>query len=52
MPEGYLKMKKKFMQDGLSEKAAAAKAARIWNSQHPDNPVTGGSDTRKGRKKK
>jgi hypothetical protein len=39
MPEGYLKMKRAFMKEGMSEKAAQAKAARIWNSKHPNNPV-------------
>lgn len=34
MPEGYLKMKRQFMKEGLSEKAAATKAAKIWNSKH------------------
>lgn len=39
MPAGYLKMKARFMRDGLSEKAAMKKAARIWNAKHKDNPV-------------
>jgi len=25
----------------MSEKTAKAKAARIWNAAHPNNPVTG-----------
>ena len=37
-------MKKKFMEDGLSEKDAEAKAARIHNARDPDNPVGRGSD--------
>ncbi len=48
MPKGYEKMRDKFMSEGLSEKAAQTKAAKIWNSKHPDNPVTG---KHKGKKK-
>lgn len=50
MPKGYEKMRDKFKNEGLSEKAAKRKAARIWNSEHPDNPVTG--KHKKKRKKK
>ena len=39
MPADYLKMRREFIEQGLSEKAAETKAARIWNSKHPDNPV-------------
>lgn len=39
MPAGYEKMKKEFMSDGMSKKAAEKKAARIWNKKHPNNPV-------------
>lgn len=48
MPKGYLEMKRRFMREGLSEKEAAAKAARIWNAKHPNNPV---GPKRHGRKK-
>lgn len=41
MPKGYEKMRDKFISEGLSEKAAKTKAARIWNADHPNNPVTG-----------
>lgn len=41
MPKGYEHMRDKFMRDGMSEDAAQEKAAKIWNSQHPSNPVTG-----------
>jgi len=41
MPKGYEHMRDKFMQEGMSEDAAQAKAARIWNAEHPGNPVTG-----------
>lgn len=47
MPKGYEHMRDKFMEDGMSEDAAQAKAARIWNSQHPDNLVTGKHHGRK-----
>jgi len=40
MPAGYEKMRDKFKKEGLSDKAAKKKAARIWNSNHPKNPVT------------
>lgn len=48
MPAGYEKMRDRFIADGMSRKAAQAKAARIWNSRHPENPVGRGYDrTRK-----
>jgi len=39
MPAGYEKMKAKFIADGMSEKAATKKAAKIWNAKHKGNPV-------------
>ncbi len=39
MPEGYEKMRDSFIKKGMSKKAAQAKAAKIWNSRHPGNPV-------------
>jgi len=39
MPRGYEKMRDKFIAQGMSPAAAKAKAARIWNEKHPDNPV-------------
>lgn len=47
MPKGYEKMRDKFVKDGLSRDAAQKKAARIWNSKHPKNPVTGKDKKRK-----
>lgn len=47
MPEGYEKMRDKFISEGLSAKAAKAKAARIWNAKHKDNPVGRGEKKRK-----
>jgi len=40
MPKGYEKMRDAFIRKGMSTKTAKAKAARIWNSKHPNNPVT------------
>jgi hypothetical protein len=34
MPKGYEKMRDKFKKEGLSEKDAKTKAARIWNASH------------------
>lgn len=39
MPKEYLAMKKKFIKDGMSEKEAEKKAARIYNSTHKRDPV-------------
>lgn len=41
MPKAYESMRDKFIQQGLSEKSAKSKAARIYNSKHPESPVTG-----------
>lgn len=41
MPKGYEKMRDKFQKEGMNKKAAQEKAAKIWNSKHPKNPVTG-----------
>lgn len=40
MPKGYERMRDKFKGDGMSDKKAKEKAARIWNSRHKKNPVT------------
>jgi hypothetical protein len=32
-------MRDKFKRQGMSSKAAKGKAARIYNSKHPDEPV-------------
>ena len=40
MPKGYEEMKAKFKKEGMSDKAAKGKAARIWNAKHKSNPVT------------
>jgi len=41
MPQGYLDMKREFMKKGMSEKAAATKAAKIWNSTHKGSEAVG-----------
>lgn len=41
MPKAYEKMRDKFIREGMSKDAAQAKAARIYNAQNPNNPVTG-----------
>lgn len=51
MPKKYVALKKQFMADGMSEKEAEKKAARIYNSERKagDTPVGKGYD-RKRRK--
>ena len=39
MPEQYVAMRDKFKRQGMSGKAAKGKAARTYNSKHPDEPV-------------
>lgn len=39
MPHGYEKLRDKFMKQGMTKEAAQKKAAKIWNSKHPSNPV-------------
>lgn len=42
MPDQYEAIRNRLMREqGLSEDAAQTKAAKIYNSQHPNNPVTG-----------
>lgn len=42
MPEKYVKLREKFKSEGLSDKAAKTKAARIFNAQRRkgQKPVT------------
>jgi hypothetical protein len=40
MPKQYEAMRDSFKKKGMSDKAAKAKAARIYNSKHKRNPVT------------
>jgi len=48
MPKGYEKMRDKFKSEGMSDKAAKRKAAKIWNSKHPGNPVTSRKHEKRG----
>ena len=41
MPEGYERLRDKLREEKkLGYRAAQKKAAKIWNSRHPDNPVS------------
>lgn len=40
MPKQYEAMRDKFKVEGMSEKAAKTKAARIYNAKHKKRPVT------------
>lgn len=40
MPKQYESMRDQFKSEGLSDRAAKAKAAAIYNSKHPKDPVT------------
>ena len=40
MPKAYEEMRDKFKKEGMSDKAAKGKAARIYNAKHPQKPVT------------
>ena len=39
MPRQYVSMRDAFKKKGMSDKAAKAKAAAIYNSKHHDDPV-------------
>lgn len=41
MPKGYLKMKKRFVSEGMTEKSAEKKATKIWNSKHRGSNTVG-----------
>jgi hypothetical protein len=49
MPAGYEKMRDDFIAEGMSEKTAKTRAAKIWNAKHPYNPV--GRHKKKGKRK-
>jgi len=42
MPKGYERMRDSFIKDGMSTKAAKAKAAKIWNAKHKGTGKTVG----------
>ena len=39
MPKQYEAMRDRFIKEGLLEKAAKSKAAKIYNAQHPNAPL-------------
>ena len=43
MPKQYEAMRDKFKKEGMSDREAKAKAAKIYNSKHKKHPVTRGS---------
>lgn len=45
MPAGYEKIRDKFISEGMNEKEAKTRAAKIWNAQNPENPVTRAKDS-------
>jgi hypothetical protein len=47
MPKAYERMRDQFIAQGMSERAAKSKAARIYNAAHKKNPVTGKHKERK-----
>lgn len=49
MPAQYEAMRDSFIRQGMGEKAAKKKAARIYNSKHPGAPVTRNSDSSSSR---
>ena len=40
MPDQYVAIRDKFIREGLATKEAKMRAAKIYNSKHPNNPVT------------
>lgn len=50
MPKAYERMRDKFKSEGMSDKAAKGKAARIYNAKHPKNPVTSRKHEKRGGK--
>ncbi len=39
MPAGYEKIRDKLIKQGMPVKEAKRRAAKIWNAEHPKNPV-------------
>lgn len=40
MPKQYEAIRDKFKKEGISDKEAKERAAKIYNSKHPKHPVT------------
>ena len=53
MPDKYLKMRDKFLKQGMASRSAKTKAARLFNAQRPkgSKPVTSHGDYGRGKKK-
>ncbi len=51
MPAGYDQMVEQFVAKGMSQAAAEAKATRLWNWKHPENPVGVGTKKKKAPRK-
>jgi len=52
MPKQYEAIRDALVKKGMPLKQAKSHAARIYNSQHPNNPVTRKEHGKKGGKKK
>jgi len=52
MPRQYEAIRDRMVAKGKSYDDAQASAAAIYNSRHPNSPVTGNSDKRKGKAKR
>lgn len=50
MPAQYEAIRDKFVKEGMSLAEAKTRAAKIYNSKHPGNPVGPHSDKKKKRK--
>lgn len=44
MPKQYEAIRDKFISQGMGTKEAKTRAAKIYNSKHKENPVTGKSE--------
>lgn len=52
MPAEYLAMKRKFKKKGMKDDDAKTKAAKIFNSKNPNNPVGPNYEEEIAKKKK
>lgn len=52
MPAQYERIRDKFISQGMSEEEAKRRAAKIYNSKHPDDPVGPNYEERKRKMKK
>jgi len=49
MPKQYTAMRNKFKKEGMSDKGAKGKAARIYNASHPGKPMRAHVAKRRGK---